>query len=560
LRASRPNLFLTRGALCRDRVLDLMDGNVSTDTGLARVAGELEHLGIKGHGALHYMLPIAQLVELALARNEGMLSGGGALCVRTGKYTGRSPNDRYIVDTPGVHDDIDWGNVNVPMRHDRFEAIRKKQVEYLRGRDIFVVDAFLGADPLERMPVRIITELAWQSLFARQLFIRPTNGELAAHRPEFTVIATPGLKLSPAEDGTRSEAAVAINFEKRMVLDIATAYAGEMKKSLFSVLNFMLPAKGVFPMHCSANVGADGRTAIFFGLSGTGKTTLSADPERQMIGDDEHGWSEEGIFNFEGGLYAKCINLKRENEPQIWNSLKFGSVIENVTVDPATRQPDFEDDTVTENTRAGFPVDFIPGAVIPGVGKHPKTVIFLTADAFGVMPPVARLTREGAMYHFLSGFTSKLAGTERGIIEPVATFSACFGAPFMPRPPTVYAKLLAERLDRYGATVFLVNTGWLWGPYGVGRRIPIAMTRRIVRAVLGNHLEGAKYLHDPLFKLDVPVEGGDATEALIRPRETWMDKAAYDVAARKLAGMFVENFKKFKDAPREVVEAGPKTG
>jgi len=368
------------------------------------------------------------------------------------------------------------------------------------------------------------------------------------------------LKLSPAEDGTRSEAAVAINFEKRMVLDIATAYAGEMKKSLFSVLNFLLPAKGVFPMHCSANVGADGRTAIFFGLSGTGKTTLSADPKRQMIGDDEHGWSNDGVFNFEGGLYAKCINLKRENEPQIWNSLKFGSVIENVTVDPATRQPDFEDDTVTENTRAGFPVDFIPGAVIPGVGKHPKTVIFLTADAFGVMPPVARLTREGAMYHFLSGFTSKLAGTERGIIEPVATFSACFGAPFMPRPPTVYAELLAERLDRHGATVFLVNTGWLWGPYGVGRRIPIEMTRRIVRAVLDNHMEEAKYFHDPLFNLDVPMEGGDVTEALLRPRETWMDKAGYDIAALKLAGMFVENFKRFKDAPREVVEAGPRTG
>jgi phosphoenolpyruvate carboxykinase (ATP) len=535
----------------------MVDGD-SPVAALSRVALELEQLGITGFESIHYMLPPARLVELALRRNEGKLSADGALCVLTGKYTGRSPNDRYIVDTPAVHDDIDWGPVNVPMRPDTFEALRKKQSCHLRGREAFVVDAFLGADRARRLPVRMITEKAWHALFCTQLFIRPTEAELLAHRPGFTVVATPGLSLSPAEDGTRSEAAVAINFEKRMVIDIATAYAGEMKKSLFTVMNYLLPEKGVFPMHCSANLGADGGTALFFGLSGTGKTTLSADPARRMIGDDEHGWSDDGIFNFEGGLYAKCINLSRKSEPQIWNSLKFGAVMENVVVDSATRRPDFEDDSVTENTRAGFPVDFIPGAVIPSVGAHPKTVVFLTADAFGVMPPVSRLTREGAMYHFLSGYTSKLAGTERGILKPVATFSACFGAPFMPRPPTVYAKLLADRLDRHGSTVYLVDTGWLWGPYGVGRRIPIATTRKIVSDVLQGKLETVEYRRHPLFNLDIPVDCCDAPKAFLDPKDTWEDKAAYDLAARKLAGMFVENFRKFKDAPPEVVAAGPR--
>jgi len=506
------------------------------------------------------MLPPARLVELALRRNEGKLSADGALCVLTGKYTGRSPGDRYIVDTPGVHDEIDWGPVNIPMSPQTFEALREKQSCHLRGRELFVVDAFLGADPARCLPVRMITEKAWHALFCTQLFIRPSEEELQTHRPGFTVVATPGVSLSPAEDGTRSEAAVAIDFEKRLVLDIATAYAGEMKKSLFTVMNYLLPARGVFPMHCSANLGAGGDTAIFFGLSGTGKTTLSADPGRRMIGDDEHGWSDDGIFNFEGGLYAKCINLDRESEPQIWNSLRFGAVMENVVVDSATRRPDFEDDSVTENTRAGFPVDYIPGAVIPGLGAHPGTVIFLTADAFGVMPPVARLTREGAMYHFLSGYTSKLAGTERGIIEPVATFSACFGAPFMPRPPTVYARLLAERLDRHGARVYLVNTGWMGGPYGVGSRIPIGITRRIVSEVLNGGLERADYRRDPLFNIDVPLECCAAPAELLTPWGNWEDKAAYDAAALRLARMFVDNFRKFKDAPAEVVAAGPNPG
>jgi len=534
-----------------------MVGGEEPVAALSRVAGELEQLGITGFEGIHYMLPPARLVELALRRNEGKLSNHGALCVLTGKYTGRSPGDRYIVDTPGVHDEIDWGPGNIPMRPATFESIRAKQACHLRGRELFVVDAFLGADRARCLPVRMITEKAWHALFCTQLFIRPTEAELLGHRPGFTVVATPGLSLEPAEDGTRSEAAVAINFEKRMVVDIATAYAGEMKKSLFTVMNHLLPAQGVFPMHCSANVGTGGDAAIFFGLSGTGKTTLSADPARRMIGDDEHGWSDDGIFNFEGGLYAKCINLNRKNEPQIWNSLRFGAVMENVVVDSVTRRPDFEDDSITENTRAGFPVEYIPGAVIPGIGAHPKTVIFLTADAFGVMPPVSRLTREGAMYHFLSGYTSKLAGTERGILKPVATFSACFGAPFMPRPPTVYARMLADRLDRHGSTVFLVDTGWLWGPYGVGRRIPISATRQIVSDVLQGKLEKAEYRRDPLFNLDIPVDCCNAPREFLNPKDTWEDKAAYAVAARKLALMFVENFKKFRDAPPQVVEAGP---
>ena len=521
---------------------------------------ELERIGITGAAAVHYGLPAAQLVEKALSRGEGMLSADGALCVRTGKYTGRSPKDRFIVDTAGIHDSVDWGPVNQPMGPDVFERLQKKQAEHFVGRELFVVDAFLGADPKHRLPIRVVNELAWQNMFARQLFIRPSLEELDGHRPEFTVISTPGLSLVPERDGTRSEAAVAIDFDSRKVLVIATAYAGEMKKSMFTVMNFILPEKGILPMHCSANVGWDGETAIFFGLSGTGKTTLSADPGRKMIGDDEHGWGGGGIFNFEGGLYAKCINLKEESEPQLWNSLKFGSVMENVVVDPATRRPDFEDDSLTENTRAGFPVDFIPNAVIPGVGKHPRTVIFLTADAFGVMPPLARLTREGAMYHFLSGYTSKLAGTERGIIEPVATFSTCFGAPFMPRPPMVYARLLAERLDRYGASVFLIDTGWLWGPYGVGRRVPIKATRQMVADAVENGLEGVTFHHDPVLNLDIPHECCQAPKDFLDPRETWKDKDAYDLARRNLAAMFVENFRKFKDVPRPVVEAGPAAG
>jgi phosphoenolpyruvate carboxykinase (ATP) len=535
-----------------------MDTGDSFGIGLARVTGEVEQLGIRGFSALHYMLPPARLVELSVARNEGRLSRTGALCVRTGKYTGRSPNDRYIVDSAGVHDEIDWGTVNIPMQPATFEALRRKQADHLRGRQLFVVDAFLGADPAYRLPVRIITELAWHSLFSTQLFIRPAKAELGAHRPEFTVVATPELQLDPREDGTRSEAAVAIDFDRRMVLDISTAYAGEMKKSLFSVQNFILPTRGVFPMHCSANVGGDGGTALFFGLSGTGKTALSADPGRRMIGDDEHGWSESGIFNFEGGLYAKCINLDKDREPQLWDSLRFGAVMENVVIDMTTREPDFHDDSITENTRAGFPVDFIPGAVVPGIGSHPRTMIFLTADAFGVMPPIARLSREGAIYHFLSGFTSKLAGTERGIIEPVATFSACFGAPFMPRPPMVYANLLADKLDRHKTRVFLIDTGWLWGPYGVGRRIPIELTRKMVTAALEGRLDTVEYRHDPLLNLDIPVDCCDVPKDMFVPRDTWKDKAAYDKAAARLARMFVENFKKFHDAPQSVVEAGPR--
>jgi len=525
---------------------------VSLDDMQLGIAGELASLGLLRPGTVHHNLTVPRLIELSIQRGEGVLAENGALFVRTGKYTGRSPQDRYIVDSPGVHAAIDWGAVNIPMRSEVFWALRRKQAEHLAGRELFVTDAFLGADLAYRLPVRIISELAWHGLFARQLFLRPAK-ELDAIHPEFTVIATPGLNLRSDSDGTRTEAAVAIDFEDGLILDIATAYAGEIKKSLFSVLNFILPSRGVFPMHCSANLGSDGGTAIFFGLSGTGK----ADPARRMIGDDEHGWSDTGIFNFEGGLYAKCIGLRQESEPQIWNSLRFGAVVENVPLDPMTRRPDFDDESITENTRAGFPVEFIPGAVMPGIGGHPRTVIFLTADAFGVMPPIARLTREGAIYHFLSGFTSKLAGTERGIIEPQATFSACFGAPFMPRPPMVYAKLLADKLDRHGARVFLIDTGWLWGPYGVGRRIPIKYTRQMVTAAIENGLEGVEYRHDPLLNLDIPLDCCGTPRDILVPRDTWKDKEAYDAAALRLARMFSENFKRFRDVPKNVVAAGP---
>ncbi|MEM2901095.1 MAG: phosphoenolpyruvate carboxykinase (ATP), partial [Thermoplasmata archaeon] len=404
----------------------------------------------------------------------------------------------------------------------------------------------------------VINEFAWQNIFVQQLFIRPTEEELATHKPEFTVVCTPNMRAIPEIDSTKSEAAIMVNFDKKIVMIVASGYAGEMKKSIFTIMNYLLPKKGIFPMHCSANVGKDGETALFFGLSGTGKTTLSADPNRRIIGDDEHGWTPEGIFNFEGGCYAKCIKLRKENEPQIWEAIKFGAVLENVIVDPVTRKIDFDDASLTENTRAAYPVEYIPGAVIPGLGKHPKTVIFLTADAFGVMPPIAKLTKEQAMYHFLSGYTSKLAGTERGITEPQATFSTCFGAPFMPMRPIVYAKMLGECITKHNSNVFLINTGWSGGPYGVGKRISIKHTRAMVTAALDGKLDNVKYRKDEIFNLLVPEECPGVPPEVLNPRNTWKDPKEYDKAAKELAVRFVKNFAKFKDIPKEIIEAGPK--
>lgn len=514
----------------------------------------LEQLGILNPKAVYRNLEPAQLVEHALRRGEGQLSNTGALCVRTGKYTGRSPNDKFIVDSEGVHDDIAWGKINVPTTQAVFDALYEKMVAYLQNREIFVFDGFAGADTRHTKAFRIVNELASQNLFIHQLLLRPTAEQLADYKADFTIICVPGFKCDPQRDHTHSEAAIMIDYEKKLVLIAGSQYAGEIKKSVFSVMNYLMPKEGVFPMHCSANIGKDGDSAIFFGLSGTGKTTLSADPNRKLIGDDEHGWADESVFNFEGGCYAKCIDLTEESEPEIYRAIRFGALVENVIVDPETRRPDYADSSLTENTRVGYPVDYIPNAAIPGVCATPKTVIFLTADAYGVLPPISRLDEKQAMYYFVSGFTSKLAGTERGITSPGPTFSTCFGAPFMPLDPSVYAKMLAEKVAKSGAKVYLVNTGW----NGTGKRMKLSYTRAMVTAALNGELEKAEFVTDPYFGVAVPTSCPNVPEELMIPANTWKDKAAYEAKAKELARSFVENFKKYDKMPADVVAAGPK--
>ena len=518
----------------------------------------LEKLGIIAPKAVYRNLSVPALVEKALQANEGTLSETGALVVNTGKYTGRSPDDKFVVDYPSIHDEIAWGKVNVPMDPETFDKIYNKMTAYLQGRDIYIFDGFAGADPKYTQRFRIINELASQNLFIHQLLIRPEKEQLENFEPDFTIIAAPGFKCIPEIDGTNSEAAIIVSFEKKMVIIAGSQYSGEIKKSVFSVMNYLLPKNGVFPMHCSANIGADGDTALFFGLSGTGKTTLSADPERMLIGDDEHGWSDNGVFNFEGGCYAKCINLSKENEPQIWNAIKFGALVENVVMDPETRVFDFNDGSLTENTRVGYPVEFIPNAAIPGVGGQPKTVVFLTADAFGVLPPIAKLDKDMAMFHFVSGYTSKLAGTERGITEPQATFSTCFGAPFLPLDPSVYAEMLGEKVAQSNANVYLINTGWSGGSYGVGKRMSLKYTRAMVTAALTGALDNVKFELDPIFNVYVPTECPNVPAEILNPKNTWADKAEYDKTAKLLAARFTENFKKYTHMPENIVKAGPK--
>lgn len=518
----------------------------------------VESMGIIAPKAVYHNLSPAQLVEHALRRGEGKLTETGALLVETGKYTGRSPNDRFVVDTEAVHNDIDWGKVNVPISREKADAIYNRMVSYLQGRDIFIFDGFAGADPEFSLSVRVINELASQNLFIHQLLVRPTQEELEKFEVGFTVIAAPGFKCIPEVDGVNSEAAIIVDFEKKRVIIAGSQYAGEIKKSVFSVMNYLLPKKGVFSMHCSANIGKDGDSALFFGLSGTGKTTLSADPERMLIGDDEHGWSSKGIFNIEGGCYAKCINLSKENEPQIWNAVKFGTLVENVIMDEETRTLDYSDGSLTENTRAGYPVTYIPNCAIPGVGAHPKTVIFLTADAFGVLPPISKLDKNMAMYHFVSGYTSKLAGTERGIVEPQTTFSTCFGAPFLPLHPSRYAEMLGSRIDEHNANVYLINTGWVGGPYGVGSRIKLRFTRAMVTAALNGELENAEFELDPIFNVLVPKTCPNVPDEVLSPRAMWEDKEAYDKQAKDLAARFVKNFAKYDNMPKAIIEAGPK--
>ena len=507
---------------------------------------------------VHRNLSAAQLVETAVRHHEGSLTEQGALTVTTGKYTGRSPKDKFVVVEPRVKEHINWGPVNQPMEPGVFERLYAKVLDYLGEQELFVFDGFAGADPAHRLPIRVINQFAWQNLFVRQLFVRPTEEELALHQPEFTVVCAPGFQAAPAVDGTNSEAFIVLSFEHKVVLIGGTHYAGEMKKSIFTVMNYLLPVQGIFPMHCSANIGERGDVALFFGLSGTGKTTLSADPRRRLIGDDEHGWTDTGVFNVEGGCYAKCIRLSAENEPQIYGAIRFGTVLENVVIDAATRQPDFDSAALTENTRAAYPVDFIPNAVMPGVGGIPEVVVFLTADAFGVLPPISRLTKEQAMYHFISGYTSKLAGTERGVVNPEATFSSCFGSPFLPLPPAEYARLLGERIEKHNVRVYLLNTGWSGGPYGVGKRMSLPYTRAMVEAALSGALEQVNFVEDPIFRVHVPTSCPGVPSDVLQPRKTWSDSQAYDAQARHLAGLFAKNIAKFENVPAEIVNAGPR--
>jgi phosphoenolpyruvate carboxykinase (ATP) len=502
-------------------------------------------------------LSVEQLIESALASGEARTAANGALVAYTGDRTGRSPKDKFTVDDATTHTSVDWGKVNVPFAPNRFEALLARVMEHLRTRNLFVQDLYSGADPAYRLPIRVITEYAWHALFVRQLFVRPEPGQLATHEPEFTVIAAPEFEAVPERDGTRSKAFVLADFTRKIVLIGGTKYAGEMKKSIFGVMNFLVPQRDVLPMHCSANVGADGQTALFFGLSGTGKTTLSADPARRLIGDDEHGWSPSGIFNFEGGCYAKCVDLTEEKEPQIYRAIRHGSVLENVILDSASGHPDYTNIELTENTRAAYPVDYIENALIPGIAGHPRNVMFLAADAFGVLPPIARLTPEQAMYHFLSGYTAKLAGTEAGMgSDPVPEFSACFGSPFLPLAPRVYAEMLGKRLKQHKASCWLVNTGWSGGKFGVGNRMSIKYSRALVSAALNGQLDDVEFVTESAFGLSIPVACPGVPAEILNPRNAWTDKAAYDRQATDLAARFEANFQQF-DASDEIRGAGP---
>ncbi len=535
---------------------------MTTDTMEPTMAGtnrDLAAHGLDPKGDVHWNLSPARLYEESFARGDGRLAHMGAISTVTAPHTGRSPNDRFVVRDDVTEGVVDWGPVNVPVTSEQYEALRSDVVDFLNAKDLFVRDARAGEDPVHGVNVRVISESAWHSLFAYNMFLRLDESALADFSPDFTVLHAPHLQADPDRHGSRSETAIMVNFTRREVLVTGTRYAGEIKKSIFSVLNHLLPEAGVFPMHCSANVGDAGDVALFFGLSGTGKTTLSADASRGLIGDDEHGWSETGVFNFEGGCYAKTIRLSPEGEPEIYRSTQmFGTILENVILDDETREIDFDDGSITENTRASYPIHYIPNAVLPSRAGHPSNVVFLTADAFGVLPPISRLTPEQAMYHFLSGYTAKVAGTERGVTEPVATFSACFGAPFLPRHPGVYAEMLGEKLREQGATVWLVNTGWSGGGHGVGSRMKLSYTRAMVNAALAGDLDGGDFAADPVFGVSVPTSIEGVPDDVLQPRGTWSDGAAYDAAAAKLADMFRSNFEQFADqVSDEIKAAGP---
>jgi len=521
----------------------------------------IDRQGLTTTGTVYWNLPPARLYEHAICRGEGQLTADGPLATLTGAHTGRSANDKFIVREGESAGKIWWGKVNVDISPESFRALRDKITEHFSERDLFVFDGYAGADPTYRMPVRVVSEYAWHSMFARNMFVHEKDtGKLAEHEPGFTVLAAPGVTADPEIHGTNSGTFIIVSMDERMAIIGGSEYAGEIKKSIFSVMNYLLPERGVLSMHCSANYGAGpDDVALFFGLSGTGKTTLSADKTRTLIGDDEHGWSDDGVFNIEGGCYAKVIRLSPEGEPEIYATTKrFGTIIENVVVDPETRQIDLDDGTITENTRASYPIEQLENVDVGGVAGHPRAVVFLTCDAFGVLPPISRLTEEQAMYHFLSGYTAKVAGTERGVTEPSATFSACFGAPFMPLHPGRYAEMLGKKIKNLGTPVWLINTGWSGGPYGVGERIGLADTRRMVEAALSGELEGVEMRTDPIFGLSIPTEIAGVPSGLLDPRTTWEDKAAYDEKAGRLAEMFEENFAKYADGvSEEIAAAGP---
>ena len=516
--------------------------------------------GLGNAATVHRNLSASELIEISVARGEGVLAATGALVTQTGTRTGRSPKDRFIVKQGRAAEKVDWGPINQPFDPETFDVLYEDVQQHLAGKDLFVVDGLIGADPAFQIRVRVIAELAWHALFCLQLFRRPSADELEGFEPDFFILSAPNYLADPARHGTNSEAFIGLDLERQKVLICGTHYAGEMKKSMFATGNYLFPQRGVLPMHCSANLGEAGDVALFFGLSGTGKTTLSADPKRRLIGDDEHGWSENGIFNFEGGCYAKCVDLSAAKEPQIWGAIKTGAVVENVVVDEKG-QVDYTDRSLTENTRAAYPLEFIPGYVPEGRAGHASSIIFLTADAFGVLPPIAKLTPEAAMYHFLSGFTAKLAGTEAGMgAEPEPNFSTCFGAPFLPLRAGIYAEMLGDRIERHQARVFLVNTGWTGGPYGVGRRMDLRYTRAMVNAATSGALDSVDLRHHPIFNLDVPVSCPGVPDEVLDPQSTWADKDAYEAQARELARMFADNFERFSDhVPAEVIKAGPAT-
>jgi len=520
----------------------------------------LEAQGLEPKGEVHWNLVAPMLIQDAIRRGEGQFADMGPFCSVTSPHTGRSPNDKFVVKEPSSEGDVDWGKVNQPFSEVQFETLLADMRSYLNERDeLFVEDLYCGADPKYRLSVRYVSPNAWQMAFVRNMFIRPEATELPTFDPNFTVLHAPEFQADPAKHGTRTSTAIVLNLAKRMILIAGTRYAGELKKAMFTVMNYYMPKQGVLSMHCSANIGEAGDTALFFGLSGTGKTTLSADPHRALIGDDEHGWSPEGVFNYEGGCYAKVINLSPESEPDIYRTTQmFGTILENVVLDDA-RKVKFEDQSITENTRASYPLHYIPNYVKSGRGGHPKNIVFLTADAFGVLPPVAKLSRDQAMYYFLSGYTAKVAGTERGVKEPQATFSSCFGAVFLVWHPTKYAEMLGKLVDEHDSNVWLVNTGWTGGAYGVGKRMKLAHTRAMVHSLLRGDLAKAKMNVDPVFGLSVPSQIADVPNEVLNPRNTWSDKSAYDAQAHKLAGMFRDNFSKFEKYVSDAVKnSGPK--